>query len=57
MLLTAEVIVAAALMRTESRGAQQRRDFSAMDDKNWFCHIATTCADDGTLVRSTVPIS
>ena len=56
ILITAEAVVAAALMRTESRGAQQRRDFPARDDANWSCHIATRRVADGTLVRSTVPV-
>lgn len=57
MLLTAEAIAAAALMRTESRGAQQRRDFPATDDKTWSCHIATARNADGSLARLAVPIS
>jgi len=34
----AEVIVAGALARTESRGAHSRRDFPQRDDKNWLKH-------------------
>jgi succinate dehydrogenase/fumarate reductase flavoprotein subunit len=55
MLVTAEAVVAAALMRTESRGAQQRRDFPERDDARWICHIATA-SRDGALERSTIPI-
>lgn len=54
-LLAAETIVAAALRRTESRGAHQRRDFPAMDEDNWRCHIATT-AKDGALAQTLVPV-
>ena len=54
-LLAAETIVSAALRRTESRGAHQRRDFPAMDDGTWRCHIATT-ATDGTLAQALVPV-
>jgi succinate dehydrogenase/fumarate reductase flavoprotein subunit len=56
MLLTAETIAAAALMRTESRGAQQRRDFPTRDDAHWTRHIATTYGSGGALVRTTIPI-
>lgn len=38
MLMVAEVVVAGALARTESRGAHWRRDFPARDDKNWLKH-------------------
>jgi len=34
----AEVIVAGALARTESRGAHSRRDFPQRDDVNWLKH-------------------
>ena len=34
----AEVIVAGALVRTESRGAHSRRDFPKRDDTNWLKH-------------------
>ncbi|QRG09134.1 FAD-binding protein [Xanthobacter dioxanivorans] len=33
------VIATAALLRTESRGAHQRRDHPAQDDTNWLRHI------------------
>jgi succinate dehydrogenase/fumarate reductase flavoprotein subunit len=54
-LLAAEVILAAALRRTESRGAHQRRDFPATDEANWTCHVATVLRD-GTVEQSIVPI-
>jgi len=34
----AEVVVAGALARTESRGAHARRDFTQRDDDNWLKH-------------------
>ena len=33
-----EVVVAGALVRTESRGAHSRRDFTERDDVNWLKH-------------------
>ncbi|MDG6900996.1 MAG: succinate dehydrogenase/fumarate reductase flavoprotein subunit [Nitrososphaerota archaeon] len=38
MLDVAEVTVASALARTESRGAHSRRDFPKRDDENWLKH-------------------
>jgi len=40
MVLTAEMIARAALMREESRGAHFRRDFPKTDNKNWFANIS-----------------
>ncbi|MFC1939268.1 succinate dehydrogenase/fumarate reductase flavoprotein subunit [Chloroflexota bacterium] len=38
LLDVAEVVVAGALVRTESRGAHARRDFTERDDANWLKH-------------------
>jgi fumarate reductase (CoM/CoB) subunit A len=39
MLLTAETVTRAAMMREESRGAHYRRDFTKVDNKNWLANI------------------
>jgi fumarate reductase (CoM/CoB) subunit A len=39
LLDVAEVIVEAALMRTESRGSHYRSDYPQRDDKNWLTNI------------------
>ena len=42
MLDCAEATVLSAIERTESRGAQARKDFPARDDANWLKHILVT---------------
>ncbi len=47
MLDVAEVVVAGAIARTESRGAHSRRDYPSRDDKNWLKHTLAYPATDG----------
>ena len=47
MLELAEVTVAGALARTESRGAHSRRDYPKRDDANWLKHTLAYCTKDG----------
>ncbi len=47
MLDVAEVVVAGALARTESRGAHSRRDYPDRDDKNWLKHTLAYKGQDG----------
>jgi succinate dehydrogenase / fumarate reductase flavoprotein subunit len=47
MLMVAEVVVAGALARTESRGAHFRRDYPNRDDKNWLKHTLAYLGPDG----------
>jgi succinate dehydrogenase / fumarate reductase flavoprotein subunit len=57
MLIVAEVVVAGALARTESRGAHFRRDFPQRDDRNWLKHTLAYMGPDGPrLDYSTVKI-
>jgi succinate dehydrogenase/fumarate reductase flavoprotein subunit len=56
MLSTAQIIVEASLLRTESRGAHQRRDYPAQDDANWLKHIGFRTDRAGGFVREDVPI-
>ena len=52
MLDVAETMVHSALKRTESRGAHQRTDFPARDDKNFLAHALASRAPDGTTPTS-----
>ena len=52
MLEIAEVLVAGALARTESRGAQARRDFPNRDDQHWLVHTMATRTADGPQLQT-----
>ncbi len=47
MLTVAEVVVAGALARTESRGAHFRRDYPKRDDAKWLKHTLATFSEAG----------
>jgi succinate dehydrogenase / fumarate reductase flavoprotein subunit len=47
MLDLGEVITACALNRTESRGAQARRDYPKRDDRNWLKHTLAFFTPEG----------
>jgi succinate dehydrogenase / fumarate reductase flavoprotein subunit len=47
MLDLAEVTIAGALARTESRGAHSRRDYPKRDDENWLKHTLAYCTKEG----------
>lgn len=50
------MIASAALQRTESRGAHQRRDHPAQDDANWLRHIAFVRTPAGGIRAEMLPI-
>ena len=56
MLQTAQMIVKAALLRTESRGAHQRRDFPDQNDTVWLKHTGFTTDRAGGFTHQDVPI-
>jgi succinate dehydrogenase / fumarate reductase flavoprotein subunit len=58
MLMVAEVVIAGALARTESRGSHFRRDFPKRDDERWLKHtLAFFTADGPSLEYSEVKIT
>ncbi|MCC7274056.1 MAG: FAD-binding protein [Alphaproteobacteria bacterium] len=57
MALAARLIATAALERTESRGAHQRRDHPGRDDANWLRHIGFRRDAEGSPCRIDVAIS
>lgn len=56
MLSTAQMIVKAALLRTESRGAHQRRDYPQQNDADWLKHTGFRTDRSGGFVHQDVPI-
>jgi succinate dehydrogenase / fumarate reductase flavoprotein subunit len=51
MLDTAEVVVAGALARQESRGSHGRTDFPRRDDENWLKHTVATRSQEGPVLE------
>jgi succinate dehydrogenase/fumarate reductase flavoprotein subunit len=56
MLSTARMIVKAALLRTESRGAHQRRDYPQQNDAVWLKHTGFRTDRAGGFAHQDVPI-
>jgi succinate dehydrogenase / fumarate reductase flavoprotein subunit/fumarate reductase flavoprotein subunit len=52
----ARILVAAALARTESRGAHARADFPTQDDENWLRYTVARAGPDGEPVVETRPV-
>jgi L-aspartate oxidase len=55
LLTVASALVAAARLRTETRGSHWRADFPERDDEHWAVHIDNTLAADGTLHTAVTP--
>ena len=56
MLDVGSAIVESALHRTESRGAHQRTDFPARDDRNFLAHTLIFSNPDGSTWVETAPV-
>ncbi|MDB4896729.1 MAG: fumarate reductase subunit [Firmicutes bacterium] len=56
-LLVAEMILASALARTESRGAHRRTDCPERDDLHWTCHLAIRRTEGGAMAISSHPVT
>ena len=52
----ADALVAAALVRTESRGAHYREDHPLRDDANWLKHTLAYRYDDGSIRMDYKPV-
>jgi len=55
MILVADAIARAALMREESRGAHFRRDFPKTDNRNWFVNIMVK-QENGKMSFNKIPV-
>jgi succinate dehydrogenase / fumarate reductase flavoprotein subunit len=53
MLELAELIVAGAIPRAESRGSHARTDFPSRDDQNWLKHTMAVYSPDGPVLSYT----
>lgn len=53
MLELAEIIVAGAILREESRGSHARTDFPSRDDQNWLKHTMALYSPDGPVFSYT----
>ncbi len=57
MLDVAEAIIGSALRREESRGAHQRTDFPARDDRRFLAHSLIRRSDDGSSRIEYLPVT
>jgi len=56
LLLVAEMVAKAAVMREESRGAHSRRDYPKTDNKNWFVNIQIR-QERGEMAFKKIPVT
>ncbi len=56
MAITGQIILRAARLRTESRGAHQRTDYPLTDDANWLRHTSLRQAADGGINEETTAL-